>query len=210
MTTPGPDYIFECPKCKGIIKRESIGSGNTIGIRQYSDGYQDLPMLPSFPNLTKCESCGFILFLDDLKPVDYYNKYYDDPNPKYDEIEYGKFLDIYDHLKTLKIYPEREKFIRHMIWWGFNDRIRENKEIFINENDKIIWKENCEKLIELLDFDDINEKIMISELHRNLGNFDICIELIESLPKDFDFFKKPFIEKCITKDRCVFEIDISE
>ena len=244
---PGPDLIYKCPKCKEIIKNQSLMSGNGLDMRLYSDGYQDLPMLPSFPNLTKCEKCGFFLFLRDLEPIDYYFSWREEEyNKDYSNANYTKFLDIYEYLEALKFYPEKEKFIRHMIWWKFNDRIRKYKEIyfngekreiffnlkgeevyldennkeillnehdneiFINKNDKEIWKENCEKLIELFDIDDINERIMIADLHRNLGNFQKCLNIILSLSEDFHYLKTPFRKKCIIKDRCVFEIELEE
>jgi hypothetical protein len=50
---PGPDYIFECPKCSTLIKRGSLKSGNGFGAKLFSDGKQVAPRLPEFPKLTK-------------------------------------------------------------------------------------------------------------------------------------------------------------
>ena len=96
-----------------------------------------------------------------------------------------------------------EIYVRKQILWTFNDRVRNRKDIlvhgldavsfdqarddkgiFVQETDEVLWKQNCQRLIELLDTTDVNEKIMIAELHRNLGEFDVCMELINSLDKD--------------------------
>lgn len=207
MTLPGPDYIYECINCKNVIKSESIISGNSSGMKQYSDGKQILPFLPDFPNFTKCEKCGYILFLRDMEPIDTYDKYFEKKqNHKYDRANYAKFLKIHEYVKSLKFYPEEETFIRQMIWWGFNDRLRKGNDIFLIKGDKKLWKENCEKLIELFDLTDMIQRLMIGELHRNLGNFDKCIEIINSLPEDFNLYKDQFNERCLEKNRCVFEI----
>jgi len=67
--TPGPDYIYECPNCGSLLKRGSINSGNTFISTLYSDGKMIAPMLPEFPNLTKCRKCDSILWLSEMKEI---------------------------------------------------------------------------------------------------------------------------------------------
>ena len=67
--TPGPDYIYECPKCSNLLKKASNASGNTFGSTLYSDGKMIAPMLPEFPNLTKCTKCDTILWLSEMKEI---------------------------------------------------------------------------------------------------------------------------------------------
>ena len=51
----GPHYIYQCPNCNNLISRLSLMSGNTLGMKVYSDLKRDIPMLKEFPNLTKCK-----------------------------------------------------------------------------------------------------------------------------------------------------------
>ena len=63
---PGPDYVYQCPDCGNLITRGSLRSGNTFGAKIYSDGKRIAPMLPEFPDLTKCRKCNSIFWLSKL------------------------------------------------------------------------------------------------------------------------------------------------
>ena len=49
----GPHYIYQCPNCNNLISRLSLMSGNTFGMKVYSDLKRDIPMIKEFANLTK-------------------------------------------------------------------------------------------------------------------------------------------------------------
>jgi len=199
-TTPGPDYIYECPKCSNLLKKGSIMSGNTIGSTLYSDGKMIAPMLPEFPNLTKCKKCDTILWLSEMKEVGTCESN-DKCKKEWVNADWAEFLDVVDlfrflELDIVKNNKEKERIIRQQIWWTFNGRLRNNKEIFVKENDEVLFKQNCYRLIELFDTTDINQKIMTAELRRNLGEFDMCMEIVNSLGKDFDWITEKFKKEC--------------
>jgi tetratricopeptide (TPR) repeat protein len=198
---PGPDYIYECPCCGNLLKRGSLTSGNTFGAELYSDGKQIASMLPSFPDLTKCKKCDNIIWLSDCKEVGVYDIWDDSANDemkiKWKNADKVEFLTIHDLLRALRMYKSqaREKTIRIWIWWAFNDRVRDGgKEIFVEEHDKDIWEENCRSLLNLLDKNDMNETIQIAELYRNLGEFEKCIETIDSIDRNNMKWIKDHIE----------------
>ncbi|HHU97874.1 MAG TPA: hypothetical protein GXX67_11530 [Petrimonas sp.] len=129
---------------------------------------------------------------------------------KADEVE---FLSIEDYFKTLenKAYENigEEFLIRLDIWMSYNDRIREGKEIFVDEDYELKWAENCYKLIELaLPFVPEN-KLMIAELNRNLGKFEECIYhlLNEIITQDLLWIKEKLITECYCENRWVIELN---
>jgi hypothetical protein len=61
-------------------------------------------------------------------------------------------------------------------------------------------------LLELFDQTDENQKVMIAELYRNLGQFEQCMALIDTLPADFDWLKDKFTEQCDRKNCLVFRL----
>ena len=65
----GPDKYYKCPNCGAYLYTHTLLSGNTFGARVYSDGKMVAPMLPEYPNLTKCGGCGTIVMLKLLKPL---------------------------------------------------------------------------------------------------------------------------------------------
>ncbi|MCL2329246.1 MAG: hypothetical protein FWC39_12145 [Bacteroidetes bacterium] len=199
--TPGPDYIYECPKCSNLLKKGSNNSGNTFGSTLYSDGKMIAPMLPEFPNLTKCKKCDTILWLSEMKEVGTCDVWGEKCKKECKKADRAEFLDVTDLFRFLemdivKYDKEKEKIVRQRIWWSFNDRLRNNKEIFVQENDEVLWEQNCRRLIELFDTTDVNQKIMTAELHRNLREFEICMELINSLDSNFDWLIEKFKTEC--------------
>jgi hypothetical protein len=184
-------------------------SGNTFGATLYSDGKQIAPMLPRFPNLTKCKKCNSTFWLSDLKEIGECGWGANENPAEWENAPYADFLNIEDLFRALNEYKDNEMSIRQDIWWSYNDRVRNNQKLFMENspNDEAMWKENCESLIDLLDNNDTSQKIMIAELYRNLVQFEKCVEIIENLPKDFDWIKKQFIDKCKQKNQFVFSIE---
>jgi len=180
----GSDYIYECPKCGHFLKKSTLISGNTFYGADYSDGKSIKPMLPDFPDLTKCKNCDNIFWLSNLKKIgEDDSSWWEVANSKWANVEYAEFLNIKDLFRALEISkPQEEEIIRTWILWAFNDRIRDGgKGMFIEEDDKDLWEQNCKALLNLLSDDNFDKKYMKAELYRNLGEFEKCIDLIESI-----------------------------
>ncbi len=210
--TPGPNYIYKCPKCSTLLSKGSNASGNTFGATFYSDGKMIAPMLPEFPNLTKCPKCDTILWLSDLKEIGTCDEWEKKCKPEWKNADKVGFIGINDLLRfldldTVKHDTEKELFVRQKIWWSFNDRLRGEKEIFEKESDEALWKQNCQRLIELFDTTDINQKIMTAELYRNLKEFDVCMQLINSIEdKKMMWLTEKFKIECDNKNRWLVKL----
>jgi len=227
---PGSDNIYKCPSCGNLFRQGSLMSGNTFGAKLFSDGISIAKMSLNFPNFTKCKDCGSFLNLRELKEVgvarfNYYSK------TGYDSIEWGnmylkikylklnredipdsKLLEVRDLYDALEMFPQYELYFRLQILWSSNDHLR-----FLLEHDFPIreldansdkrFEENCIALLNLLDQNDENQKILMAELHRNLGQFDKCIELIMSIDRHSNYIKKYFILECERRNKLIFRID---
>ena len=66
---PGPIEILECPYCKTYYKSNSLLSGNTCGALYWTDGKWKAPMLPQYPDVTKCTTCYNFFWIDDAFKV---------------------------------------------------------------------------------------------------------------------------------------------
>jgi hypothetical protein len=60
---PGPDKIIACPACGAHASYGTLESGNTIGMRLWSDGWQIAPMLPRPPAVVQCRQCEQVFWL---------------------------------------------------------------------------------------------------------------------------------------------------
>ena len=209
--TPGPNYIYKCPKCLSFLMKGSSASGNTFGSTLYSDGKMIAPMLPEFPNLTKCQKCDTILWLSDMEEVGTCDLWDKKCKPEWENAVRVEFLDVNDlsrflELDNVKNNNEKEKIVRQRIWWAFNDRVREGKEIFVQKADEVLWEQNTRRLIELLDAADVDQIIMTAELRRNLGEFDACMELINSLDDNFDWIIEKFKIECNNRNKLLIKL----
>ncbi len=208
--TFGPTYIYECPQCNNLISRGSIASGNTFDMKLYSDAKRITPMLMEFPNITKCEKCNHIFKIDDLKEIGKYS-WGEEVIDDWKNADEVNFLDIYDNFtaltKNIAKTDEEELDIRLSIWWLFNDRVRNDEDLFSLEDDKNLWQDNLNRLIELLSKADQVNIIMIAEIYRSLGDFVNCMKIIDGLDAEkYDFLKVPFSRECKAKNTKVFQL----
>jgi len=210
---PGPDYLFECPKCSAPLKVGSLISGNTFGATTYSDGKMIAPMLPNFPDLTKCKKCNAIFWLSEMEAIGTCDQWKDDYKPACEDADDADFLDITDLFRSLgmdnvKNDKKKEINVRIQIWWAFNDRIRKGDNLFAHEKDKDLWNENCRKLIKLFDEKDVDQKIMIAELYRNLGDFKKSLKILNSIDnKDYDWVIKKLLNECKKRNTLLIRLN---
>ena len=223
---------YKCPNCENKLAVQCIFSGNTIGSKLYSDGKSISPMMPEELRITKCEKCKTIFWLKKVDPKNVSSNFIKSPDILIDDgplvsfleldtkgplIKFtpeispqrANFLSIQDNFKTLELglaeNPEEEKYIRIRIWWRFNDRARFKKRLFHSEEEKFMWKENLKELLKLLDQKSINERIMNAEINRNLGNFEICESILESIKSSgYQKFKKGIMNKALKRSSKTF------
>ena len=208
---PGPNYVYQCLNCQNLLTRQSLASGNTFRSKLFSDCKRIAPMLPDFPNLTKCKNCNTILWLSKLQEIGTYEPG-DSKNLNWQNADKTEFLTIDDYYNAIGLGLAEnigeEILIRLLIWWAFNDRVRNGKEIYNNEGDEIRWKENCLTLMDLLDSQDDNRKIMLAELNRNLGYFEECISIIDSIETDnLKWVQVKYKSECEIKNKLVFQLN---
>lgn len=205
---PGPKYIYKCPTCENLLSRRSLQSGNTFLSKLYSDGKNISPMLPEFPSITICSKCKTIFWIDKAEEIGSFD-FNDSVNDEWRIAEEVRFLTIDEYFKAIdnKLFStqEEELFLRVRNWWTFNDRVRNQEELFQTENEKGRWLTNVNRLLEIIDYDNFSGRITIAELNRNLGNFDNCMKIISSVESsDLNWVKPLFEKECDIKNNRVF------
>ncbi len=237
----GPDIFYKCPNCGAYLYTHSLSSGNTFGAEQYSDGKMIAPMLPEYPNLTKCEECGTIVMLSRLDPI------IEDDNDEPESLQRKKtglwnnfwqtitrakrdmteerqgvealaikrshecrHLGISDLHKALDIFPEDELYIRLKIWRGYNDVFRSFFDIKPCDDTAFLdteeYRNNCFALLNLLNKDKREERLVSAEINRNLGNFTECLNLIPKSERE-NFIEKILVLECEKGNRRTVRVD---
>ncbi len=200
----GENRYYKCPECGKIIYKRSLRSGNTLGARYYSDGRRVAGMLPRFPFISVCPECQTIFRLDAATNV---------TNPGDVQAEQARFLTVYEYRDALdkKLYDSEDEELRLRLemWWTFNDRVREGKALFESEIDKELWGSNAKRLSGILSGrKDTDKRIMLAELLRNQGYFNLCRYTLENIDvPGLERLKEQFETEINKRNKLVFELN---
>lgn len=210
----GKQLVYECPECKGLIKKMTIAVGNNLYLEAYSDRKKVFPMNPEFPDLTICDRCSKIFYLSKSKLIGEFMTEKEEIEAKRFDLILAKrarFLTPYEYSKALDMNfaetQEQEKVFRIKMWWAFNDRVRNGGKLFAL-SDEDLWTDNLNKLLPLLSKDDIGDTIMTAEINRCFGNFSDSIDIFKSVYRDeLSSMFNDFSSHCENKNTLVFRFN---
>jgi hypothetical protein len=210
-TLPGPDIMIQCPNSDQVVKKATLRSGNTMGGRVWSDGYAVYPMLPSFPEITRCDD-GPFFWVSEAKEVGEMSVWGDDskvPN-EWKQAKRIRFLTEAEYLEAIDMGMGRtlaqELHLRLLAWWAANEPLRQNQEQSGNTGQKIPFlpgskaRKNLEQLVKLLSITNPNQRLMRAEALRQLGRFEDALTILhmpfpENLTKVADWMRSLVIER---------------
>lgn len=206
---PGDDIVKKCPNCQGFILEPTMVSGNTFGAEFWSDGFMKAPMYPEYPWLVECPFCQYTFWIDESNELDRIApgtvpdaKYRD--ARKYITPDEARYLEV---LQSNKLPRKKEEYLRIRAWWAANDAIRfmpaPPQEFAFSEGQV----KNLLALNDLLKKPDPQERLMRSELMRELGRFDESRALLEhKFPSKLQPVAKILKNLCEEKNRFVANI----
>jgi predicted RNA-binding Zn-ribbon protein involved in translation (DUF1610 family) len=208
----GDKVIYQCPNCGKLTGSFSVISMNDFGATSYSDGYTRGIMYSDSPEIAKCKKCRTFYWLKKENIIGYYGPL--TVNSKWSKAPEPELLEKNDYIKALKrkVYrnKDEERYIRNKVWLAFNSKMRgdipEDALIF-KKDEKTLYESNCKRLIKLYNMANIDEKLIIAELHRNLGSFSESIEILKTIKlKDYIWIKKLLIKECEKKNKKVIKL----
>lgn len=147
------------------------------------------PMLPKPPEITKCHACDSYYWISDAEqiaevPSPLTSSSGMHVDPAWQEAPHVVELDEADYWLALAYgvttTPKQEKRLRILVWWKSNDPYRHEPP----PTDAAISEEamlNIQKLVDLFDEDEPEEKLMKAEALRQLGKFDESITILRSV-----------------------------
>jgi len=220
MTIAGYE-ILNCPFCTQTYKKIVIASFNTFDIKPYSDGYVDGNIPQShFPSVIKCinKKCGQFFTLKEPKVIAEIGK------DEYDTEEWKQA----QHLSSYKIEiselyealvndfcnnPENEKTVRLLLLRKLNDIFRENRKYQLSEIEAKNYISNIDKLIRFSQ-DDLSAsgKIFLAELYREKGDFNSCIEILNTVTSEDEnekIVKEKVYSQAKVRDNKVFNLHLA-
>lgn len=136
-------------------------------------------MLPDLPEFVKCPHCKSLLWINEQeelldvgrKSLGIFSIKRAAPylNPTFDDLLKGADENNLDH--------SREIYLRVRTWWKGNDKRRKDNESDQPLSEKEV--DNLKTLLELLDENNEHDRIMKAEIHRELGQFEDAIEMLD-------------------------------
>ena len=181
-----PPIVLECPECREkylVIDEPNLPSENAIC---FSDGFYYDEQTWRTPGIIGCVTCELGFFPKNGKVI---------ATPDWDD-----FYENWFHIKKAepptagslalelrarkKIDPVSEKIIRKEFWYSVNHT--ETGKVLFSRNTKFrdFWMESLTRLEKIMSPDIDVEKIIKAEINRNLGRFDICLELFGTEDKE--------------------------
>lgn len=208
----GSPQIVVCPLCKGLGKYRTLLSGNYIDARLWTDGKLVAPMFPQAPAVVKCKYCKDYYWLSEadrfsilnllrkLKAVWTHPEFVEEPS----EEEYYQAI-----RKNLAKTPQQEKVLRILAWRRRNDAYRGESTPRIERqvDTSLLWRENLESLLSVLDDPSESDLIVKAETLRHLGRFQEATKILERISSpEYTVFVSQIRHLCETRDTFVGEI----
>ena len=172
----GPDLVVTCPHCQALGKIFTIESADMRGAITWSDGWQDAPMTPRPPRITRCPACRKIFWTWEAEQLGYA------PPPEIASPEQAAWKDA-PHLEPLDEAgvaeaiasgfaptPDLEMELRVLRWWRGNDPFRFDDAPVghATEPDAVA---NIHRLIAMMENGEEDLLLFRAEAQRQLGLF---------------------------------------
>lgn len=210
---PGFCLLAECPHCGEKKELLQLLSGNSLGVKLWSDLKKEMPMLPMVSPVQKCPKCGHFYMLNEVKQEG--GKTY---SFEKGWLTFEESLLALEELKSDQ--KDRLELLTIIVIWAYNDIQRkepksdplsprkEKSEKTRNTptpEQTETFKSVIKKLLEQGIYTD--NELLLAELYREIGEFDKCIHILEKFEPQNEFHelvKNSIIEHAKQQDSNVF------
>ncbi len=209
----GPDIVLACPHCQSLARLFTIANPDPTGSVSWSDGYQEMPLTPAQPNISRCTNCSKLMWVAECPPVGMIDE--NVPAPEHEawkKLPYIEPVEEADYLEALKsgmaTEPERETELRVFAWWRANDKHRRNEGPgrYPQSPEAV---ENLTRLVDLLKDGEHEFVLFRAEALRQLGRFDEARDILHGICSDYAIARERLAELIENKSRDV-EVLFSE
>lgn len=228
--------IIACPNCNQPYSYTELSSWNTFNSDFYSDGYISLPLFEYGITLTKCEKCEKFNWVKNFKKIEEHklNANYNEDLKNAKKLKRINIQELNEIISSDFLETDEDKlYIRILLWQAFNDRIRNEckyyplscnsideykktssfkfnieQKLFKDNSEKIIWKNNLNEILILLQEHTLLDKLIVAEIYRNLGKFNECLKVLKQLNSiDFEWIAKSIRHECAIKNKYLILLD---
>ncbi|MDQ3624363.1 MAG: hypothetical protein M3463_18035 [Verrucomicrobiota bacterium] len=174
---PDAGLIIACPHCHAPAKVLTPIAPNPIGAITWTDGFQETPMAPRPPRITRCHACGKHYWLDEAPQLGLA----EEPPPDATDDETWKNAPPVESLDEAGAFEalaqglgynrDLEMELRVLAWWRGNDAFR-CADAPLGYATSPAAVANMERLLELMEDGDEDLLLFRAEAQRQLGRFE--------------------------------------
>ncbi len=176
--TPGSNRILRIRLFGKPVKIATMASGNTCGAKYWTDGKREAPDWPDNPLLRVHPGTGEIFWIDKCREVGRERPAY--PKRKYAGIPFAIDPGLDDYRRALNDgwgdTPKKKFYLLLRFWWAANDPCRRGE---LNSDRPPDFREKVLELISCMSSDNPDERLLIAEMRRQLGDFATANDLLE-------------------------------
>lgn len=215
------DTILTCPNCAKYVRTLEILSYHIFESVLFSDGKADtIPIIPNISRILICPECDNEFWKDDAEQVVDAKIEIDNIRSVLTPGELFAVRNSEDLLGHARYYykllkekffnnNEREIYLRILFWHELNDIVRYNipVKLKILEERELLLRDNLLHLIKIFNPSYEEEKLLLAEMYRELGDYDFAKRILEAI-KEQDFIGKrnELLRACNRKSVKVFKL----
>lgn len=175
----------------------------------WSDGKREAEMSPECISIARCHACHRYFWCEDAEIVGECDAFGADdakvPSswlqaPYLTPLRAAEFLDAL--AQGAAPDTQRERYLRLHCWWAVNDYDRDPKHRQPTSLTNGMHEANLRQLLNLFT-ETPSDTLFKAEIYRQLGEFQHAIDLLQALPDDYDWIRRPIIEYARRQDRRV-------
>lgn len=173
--------VKKCPRCSGLFKAYISADMDFDGSVTWTDGQVIGPRFVKDEAILSCPSCKTPYWLKNIETVDEYDDDFDlleeEGGCRHQDIPLGYRPSVDDLLKLLKLGSfdkDDELYIRVSLLHLLNDRRRNGFGPAFGE----LERSNLERLVEIIEPESLGKHILLGEVYRELGQFEVAERLM--------------------------------
>lgn len=184
-----PQIVIACPHCGRLARTAELSSAPQLDAQVWTDGKWVVPGEVEPPEVGQCLGCGGYYWVEELEPLGVIpadsevnpSAPFDPAWLEADRIGEPSAADYFAILESGEGLPEEEEMnLRLLAWWRVNDDRRYQEAATVEPPDGAEAR-NLARLLELLDGSELDQRVFIAEILRQLGKFEDAKQALEGI-----------------------------
>ena len=181
--------VIACPHCGRLARTARLSSDLHLDAQVWTDGKWVVPGEPEPPEVGICPGCGGYYWVEEIEPMGIIPPEGEtDPSIAADaawlESEWVGEPSQQEYLAILESYgplpAEEEMNLRLLAWWRGNDDRRRPEPGGVRSLEAA-EVQNLRRLMELLDPNELDQRVFMAEILRQLGQFEAAEQALQGI-----------------------------